>query len=211
MIWNSHEKLLGTHAFLGASNYHWINWSDDIIEQKYYDKYAVTIGTLLHELAKECIDNKIRLTKSDKRLIDYKLLTNNIPKKSFNSEFILQNLLPFVNDAIGFKMDSEVLLYYSSFCYGTTDSICFNEKDNILRIHDLKTGVVPAHIEQLMIYASLFCLEYNKKPQNFNTELRIYQNSDILVYNPEPEEIEKFMDIIVSRSEILKKIYLNER
>ena len=26
MNWNDHSKLVGLHAFLGASKYHWINY-----------------------------------------------------------------------------------------------------------------------------------------------------------------------------------------
>ena len=43
-----------------------------------------------------------------------------------------------------------MVLYYSENCFGTADVISFN--DDLLRIHDLKTGAVPARMEQLFIY-----------------------------------------------------------
>jgi len=61
-------------------------------------------------------------------------------------------------------MTPEQVLYYSGNCFGTADSIAF--KNNLLRIHDLKTGAVPAHMEQLFIYDALFCLEYRIHPQD---------------------------------------------
>lgn len=60
----------------------------------------------------------------------------------------------YVNDAIGFKMTPEQPLFYSENCFGTADAISYRNK--LLRIHDLKTGLIPAHMEQLMIYAALF-------------------------------------------------------
>lgn len=60
----------------------------------------------------------------------------------------------YVNDAISFRMVPEQILFYSENCFGTADTIVF--RNGTLRIHDLKTGVVPAHMEQLEIYAALF-------------------------------------------------------
>ena len=61
----------------------------------------------------------------------------------------------YVNDAIKFGLKPEQPLYYSRNCFGTTDAIGFD--NGILRIHDYKSGIVPAHEEQLFIYGSLFC------------------------------------------------------
>jgi hypothetical protein len=107
----------------------------------------------------------------------------------------------FVNDAIGFKMQPEQVLFYSYNCYGTADAISF--KNGLLRIHDLKTGVTPAHMEQLMIYAALFCLEYKHKPGEIHMELRIYQNDDVQIYEPTTEEIAYIMDKIVTFDKII--------
>lgn len=206
MIWNDHSKLEGQHAFLGASNYHWINWSDEIFWQRYISQFSKEVGTAIHELAQTCITNRIKLNKQDKHIIDLCMCNNHIPSLAYNSEVILTNLLPFVNDAIGFHMSSEIILYYSPICFGTTDAISYSEKDRYLRIHDLKTGTVPAKMEQLEIYAALFCLEYHKDPTKINIELRIYQNGEVLVDNPDPKIIEKFMLLIKNRTELIKKL-----
>ena len=98
-------------------------------------------------------------------------------------------------------MSPEVVLYYSDYFFGTADSICF--RNNFLRIHDLKTGAHPAKMEQLEIYAALFCLEYKIKPSEINIELRIYQNDEILVHNPTAEDIVPIMDKIVHLNNII--------
>ena len=104
----------------------------------------------------------------------------------------------YVNDAIGFRMKPEQVLYFSMNCFGTADSISYDDRTGFLRIHDLKTGETPAHMEQLMIYAALFCLEYNKKPEELSgIELRIYQSDQVIIYTPEPEEVAGIMGKIV--------------
>ncbi len=145
MNFNKHSTLEGQHAFLGASKYHWINYTDEKLAETYSKFLAVQRGTVLHEFAAQCIRLGQKLPKSTKTLNMY------------------------VNDAIGFRMIPEQILYYSENCFGTADSISFRR--NILRIHDYKSGVIPAHMEQLQIYAALFCLEYKVKPADINIEL----------------------------------------
>lgn len=101
-------------------------------------------------------------------------------------------------------MTPEQVLCYSENCFGTADSICF--RDDILRIHDLKTGIVPAHMEQLLIYDALFCLEYRIKPSSIQIENRIYQSDDILIANPAAEDIEPIMDKIREFDPIIAKM-----
>lgn len=203
MQWIDHKDLEGKHAFLGASNFRWINWNEQEFRERYYTQFATQTGTAIHQLAHDCIVSRIKITKHDKHLIDLCLYHAYIPSDAYNSEEFLDNLVLFINDAIGFHMSSEVLLYYSEFCFGTADAISFNEIDNTLRVHDLKTGVAPAHFEQLLLYAALFCLEYHKNPKTFKTELRIYQNPEVIIYNPESIEIGKYMDLIASRSKTI--------
>ena len=74
---------------------------------------------------------------------------------SYDSEEILETLLPFVNDAIGFRMYPEIILYYSINCFGTTDAIIFDEFNKILRIHDFKSGITPAKMDQLFNICSI--------------------------------------------------------
>lgn len=200
MQWNDHKQLEGKHAFLGASNFHWVNWNDQIFENRYYSQFSTTIGTAIHALAHDCILNRTKLNKHDRHLIEITLYHAYIPKDAYDPDDILMNLIPFVNDAIGYHMSSEILLYYNNYCFGTCDAISFSEKERILRIHDLKTGMTTAHMEQLLIYAALFCLEYHKNPHQFKTELRIYQNFNIVVEEPDANDIETFMNLIQERS-----------
>jgi len=180
MNFNKHSNLEGQHAFLGASKYHWINYDDAKLISSYQNFLAIERGTVLHDFASQCINLKQKLPKSNKTL---------------NS---------FVNDAIGYKMNSEQILYYSDNCFGTADAISF--KDNFLRIHDLKTGASPASMNQLLIYTALFCLEYKKKPIDIHVELRIYQNDQITVYEPAVDEIVPIMDKIISFDKLLSKL-----
>ena len=203
MQWNDHKQLEGKHAFLGASNFHWINWNDQIFENRYYSQFSTTIGTAIHALAHDCILNRTKLNKHDRHLIEITLYHAYIPKDAYDPDDILMNLIPFVNDAIGYHMSSEILLYYNNYCFGTCDAISFSEKERILRIHDLKTGMTTAHMEQLLIYAALFCLEYHKNPHQFKTELRIYQNFNIVVEEPDANDIETFMNLIQERSKTI--------
>lgn len=179
-----HLNLEGQHAFLGASKYHWINYSEDKVAESYSNFLATQRGTTLHEFAAQCIKLGQKLPKSRKTLNMY------------------------VNDAIGFKMTPEQILYYSDNCFGTADAISF--RDDFLRIHDLKTGSIPAHIEQLEIYAALFCLEYKYKPGNIGIELRIYQSDEILYHKPTAEDIVPIMDKIITFDKIINSIKAQE-
>ena len=101
-------------------------------------------------------------------------------------------------------MDTEVVLYYSDIFFGTADAISYRNGE--LRIHDLKTGKIPAKMEQLEIYTALFCLEYGIKPRDLKfIELRIYQNDDILCHNPTVEDIVPIIDRIIHLNKIIEK------
>lgn len=205
MIWNNHKELEGKHAFMGASNYHWTNYDDITFEARYYNQFSQVIGTAIHQLAHECIVSRTKLNKHDIHLIELTLYKAFVPKDAYDANLILENLIPFVNDAIGFHMSSEILLYYNQFCFGTTDAIGYYERDKILRIHDYKNGVTQADIRQLYIYAALFCLEYHVNPATLNKiECRIYQNLEVLIDNPTSDVIQFYMDKIQNRSELIK-------
>ncbi len=191
MIFNQHSNLKGQHAFLGASKYHWVRYSDDKLIQTYLNSLAAEKGTELHDLAGKLISLKVRLPKNN------------------------QTLNAYVNDAIAFKMVPEQVLYYSPFCFGTADAICYDEKKKFLRIHDLKTGQLPVHIEQLEIYAALFYLEYGElyffEPKDDNIELRIYWCDQIITHHPESSVICELANKIVIFSEMLEKIKNEEK
>ena len=179
-----HLDLIGQHAFLGASKYHWINYDEEKLIQAYQSSLAVQRGTELHDLACQLIRLKVGLPRSRKTLNMY------------------------VNDALHFNLTPEQPLYYSRNCFGTADAIAFDESKSFLRIHDLKTGATPAHMEQLQIYAALFCLEYHMKPEHVATELRIYQNDDIQICLPDCSDIAKIMNTIIRFDERIEKMKL---
>lgn len=170
------------HAFLGASKHHWVNYDENKIVESYSKFQAVQRGTELHDFARHCIQLKQRLPKSK--------LTLNM----------------YVNDAIGFRMKPEQPLFYSENSFGTADTISF--KENYLRIHDYKSGVSPVSMRQLEIYTALFCLEYGEDPRKIETELRIYQNNEILYHSPDVDTILIIMEKIVRFDKILQKIKL---
>jgi len=180
MNFNRHFELEGKHAFLSPSQYHWINYDEAKLINSYSNYKAKEMGTRLHAFAKECIDLGIKLPKS---------------KKTLNM---------YVNDAIGFKMTAEQPLYYSENCFGTADSISF--RNNLLRIHDLKSGVVPASMNQLFVYTALFCLEYEFAPKDIDVELRIYQSDEVMIHEPCEEDILPIMDKIIKFDKVIKKI-----
>lgn len=181
MNFNKHsEKLKGTHVFLGASKYSWINYEEDKLIEVYKNYQATQRGTQLHALAADLINMGVKVERK---------------KRTFNM---------YVNDAIGFKMTPEVTLMYSDNCFGTADAVYFNENKGFLRIHDLKTGVTPAKMEQLRIYAAYFCLEYGYSPSDLDMELRIYQSNDIKIETPDEEVILPIIDKIVRFDELIR-------
>lgn len=172
MIFNAHSNLAGQHAFLSASKYHWINYDDEKLDRVYVAALAAQRGTELHALAHELIRLGVKLPRSQKTLNMY------------------------VNDALGFRMTPEQILYYSDNCFGTADAISYRNRK--LRISDLKTGVTPTSEHQLEVYAALFCLEYRVKPFETDIELRIYQNDETREYEGDPDVITHIMDKIIT-------------
>ena len=182
MEFNRHKNLEGLHAPFSASQSSWLRYDDDKVLEVFSNKKAAEMGTKYHEWAKMTIDLKIKQPRSNKTLYAY------------------------VNDAIGFDMSTEVVLFYSPRFFGTADSISYRKVNGrgLLRIHDLKTGTTKVKIDQLMVYAALFCLEYRIKPGDIDFELRIYQNNEIIYHNPAADEILPIMDRIVHLDKLLE-------
>ena len=181
MKFNNHYNLEGLHAPFGASKSSWLRYDDSKAIEYLQNIKAKEMGTRIHAWAAETIKLGIKQPRSNNYLSAY------------------------VNDAIGFKMDPEVVLFYSDNFFGTADTICF--RNGMLRIHDLKTGDTPVKMEQLKIYAALFCLEYKIKPGEIEIELRIYQkNKDVQVHNPTAEDILPIMDKIVHLDKLLANV-----
>ena len=163
MNFNKHNSLEGLHAPFSPSKSSWLRYDDEKLIEVYKNLKAAEMGTRLHQWAKDTIDLGLKQPRSKKTIYAY------------------------VNDAIGFKMETEVVLFYSERFFGTADAISF--RNGVLRIHDLKTGKRPVHME---------------------LELRIYQSDEILYHNPTAEDILPIMDKIVYLDKLLQKLESEE-
>lgn len=193
MNFNSHSHLKGMHAFLSASKYHWINYEPEQLDQTYLRHQAARRGDQFHQLAADLITMGVKLPYSK------------------------QTLNMYVNDAIGYGMTPEQTLFYSVNAFGTADAIKFDEEKQLLRIHDLKTGVTKTSIKQLLVYAAFFCLEYGPergfRPMDINFELRIYQNDEVLKLKNEDDgvvegEIVRIMNLIQAYDKRINELKL---
>ena len=181
MNWNQHWNLNGKHAFLAPSQSAWLRYSKDKLYSRWVNSKAAEEGTKKHALACELI------------------------KQGWKLSARKDTIAMYVNDCITDKMSPEVLLYYSDNVFGTADAIRFAEEDKALLIYDLKTGE-SGGLEQLEVYAALFCLEYRKKPEDLNyILLRLYKNKDVEEENADPLKIRAIMDTIVEMDEWLKE------
>lgn len=183
MEWRKHYNLAGQHALMSPSQSAWLNDDEEKFIERVNRAEAARKGTEIHAIAASLIKNDIALPQTT------------------------QTLNMYVNDGIGFRMRPEQALYYSPNCFGTADTISFNESQQLLRIHDLKTGATPVKMTQLEIYAALFCLEYGYKPGFISIELRIYQNDDIQIANPTAADIAPIIDEIVSKDRLITQYF----
>lgn len=163
MTFNAHSELIGKHAFLAPSKPYWLRYSDEKVATVFRNIQAAKEGTRKHLLAHMMIDEGVKPQRSSSAFARY------------------------VIDGIGYRMSTEVPLYYSDNFFGHADTICF--RDELLRIHDLKTGIIPASEDQVEIYAALFCHEYRVDPREINIKLAIYQGKEPHEWEPDPEDI----------------------
>lgn len=185
MDFNKHlEVPEGSHAFLSASSYHWLRYDRERLIERFNTYRAAQRGTELHEFARTAIKLRQKLPRA---------------KKTLNM---------YVNDAIGYRMNTEQILFYSWNAFGTADAISF--RANQLRIHDLKTGATKTSLQQLEVYAAFFCLEYDVDPSDIEIELRIYQNDDIIGGIPETQVIVNHMKVIVEHDKLLNELRSEE-
>lgn len=223
MNFNKHSVLKGQHALFSPSSSAWLRYDRNKVADRILSQYRAPLGTEIHEYAAIQIElaqkvNSIRhLKQSISSAIYIKYFNmdreneSRVPYAlkliSFLGELpdeVFEIVKQYINDAIGYKMIPEQILYYSDDLYGTTDAISF--RDGFLRIHDLKTGNMPAHMEQLETYVSLFCLEYKINPSEIETECRLYHPDGILVHNPTIEKILPIMDQIVTVGKIVNEV-----
>lgn len=214
MNFNKHSNLEGLHAPFTASQPYWLGKTIEENVERYRSSWLPTIGTVSHAFAQSMISKRIKLSKSDMKMYRLYLLDNKtqcIPRNIIDGidlESIFLNLIPYINDAIGYRMSPEVVLYYSPRFFGTADAISFTK--NMLRIHDLKTGRTKAKMEQLLIYAAYFCLEYGIRPGDISIELRIYQNGEVVYFNPSVDDILPVMDQIQTQDRSLEEMIQEE-
>jgi hypothetical protein len=225
MIFNKHSDLKGQHALFSPSQSSWLRYDDEQIEGRIKNQYRTALGTELHEYvasqiilchkatniralihgAENYIFTKYKCAE-DSKLAGYGMTLirhlGYLPKEAFETAKL------YINDGIGFRMEVEQPLVYSPIIFGTADTICF--RDGVLRIHDYKSGDHPAKMEQLLTYAALFCLEYNVNPADIIFELRIYQAGEVVVHNPESQEVREIVDNIVHINRIAEKTKAKE-
>ena len=205
---HSKDVPSGSHAILSPSKSSWTNYDN---QEKLYDlvcaSYAQEIGTLLHQLAATAIQYKVKIPKVAARpIILLWLLANKIPRGIINTDKYVSNFVSYVNDAIGFDMEPEVVLKYTDNAYGTADAIRFNDKKMELRIHDYKSGTTKPCLRQLEVYAAYFCLEYHIKPKDLQIELRIYWQNEVIVGQPTAADIVPLIDKIVSSDKFITSL-----
>lgn len=194
MRWNPHFELQGKHAGLMApSKYAWIRYDEEKMEKSVFTMQAARLGDRKHALAAELIALSVKLPD------------------------VRRTMNMYVNDAIGYKMNPEQSLYYSPNCFGTADAICFRFEKTpgqpnpevgrwVLRIHDLKTGSTRTSMNQLEIYAVIFCLEYGINMEDIDIELRIYKSDDVEVYGPDLDDLIHIRDAIVTYDRVITTI-----
>ncbi len=183
MRFNKHLRLQGAHAFLSPSSYHWVNYTPDRLIERWTAAQASAYGVVQHEYAKREIDAG--------RLSDISGIIG-----------------LYINDCIEHKMQTEQMLFYSENCFGTADAIGMRYRH--LKIFDLKTGVTPGSVHQLEVYAALFCLEYGFDPSKLTIELRIYQDTEVKVYDADHEDIAYIMDKIKEFDSLIEQIKREE-
>lgn len=171
MRWTPHYLPANRpHATLSASKYHWIKYDEDKMIRAFMTQQAAQKGTELHALAALLIKHGQKLPDTG------------------------QTMSLYVNDAIGFMLQSEQVLFVSDNCYGTADAIGF--RNGKLRVSDYKSGITPTSFSQLKVYVAMFCLEYKMKPFEIEIEMRIYQNDEVRLEIADPDEITHIMDKI---------------
>lgn len=186
MNFNKHYNLAGKHAFLSPSTHSWLHYDEDKLRRVYFQRQQTERGSRLHDLAKNLIELGVKLPDTQTTLNMY------------------------VNDALGFRMSPEVPLVYTEDCFGTADALSFRqekiEKNRlVLRVSDLKTGESPASMEQPLIYAAIFFLEYGHlfDIHDVVVILRLYQNDEILEHRPAIDELLMTINQIQTQAAII--------
>lgn len=209
MNFRRHSELEGKHAILTASSWRWLNDDPESLTKRLCSQYLAPIGTIMHDIARKHIKHRIKLNKYDKKNVMLELVDHGVPAfviDTIDFDGMYDNFMRYVNDCVAFKLTPEVVLRYSDNFFGTADAIRYDEETHFLRIHDYKSGTTPAHMEQLMIYVALFCLEYAIKPSSIYVELRIYQGEEPWIYEPPTEAITQIIETIITFDNFMMKM-----
>lgn len=155
------------HATFSPSDKTWLNYDREKIRQRVVAARAVQRGTELHELAEHCIRMKTPLDPSNGVISTY------------------------VRDCIEYDMNTEVQMMYSEDIGGTADALHYDQAANRLYVFDLKTGDRKTSINQVIIYAALWCLTNYHNALSMTFDLRIYSKThpQRLVSGEEDDEV----------------------
>ena len=219
---NNHDEIRGKHSLFSPSQSAWIRYDEEKVADRVRNQYRTALGTEIHDFAASQIElgHRYSSVREIKKEIEtyiytkYTFLSEDLTIGEYGKKLLIylkfipkevfETTICYINDGIRFGMTTEQGLKYSEFVYGHADTISF--KNNVLRIHDLKTGANPAHMEQLKVYAALFCLEYVIKPSTIKIELTLYQWDDIVQEEPKLEEIVEIMDRIITSTKIAQDV-----
>lgn len=205
----------GDHAPFSPSSPSWLNYDDEMVINSYQNKHKSELGTEIHEWSSiqiklgNKISNAREVSKSVKTFIykKYEKAPDYRDMLIFNLRYlpteVYGTVKKFVNDSIVEHMESEQEVGYSEKFWGTSDAIKY--KNGLLQVFDLKTGTSQAKPEQLYIYAALYCLQHTVNPFENLIEIRLYQNDDVYIENPDPKLIMDIMDKIVHLNKVLTK------
>lgn len=217
-----------SHAPFPPSQPAWIRYTDAQAIEAFKNKYRSDIGTEIHEWASHQIilGSKPSGIREVQRGVKthiyekYMMETSRLYDPRVGSAFLnhlryvpgdafLSTKL-FICDSIGFRMESEQKVSVSSIIEGTADAIRYYPKENLLRVSDLKTGSRPAKMEQVFIYAALYCYENRLDPLKTAFETRIYQNGEIYTEQPTGETISRMLSDILHLNEVVEKFERGE-
>jgi len=214
----------GEHATFSPSTVSWIHYSDEQFMDALKNKYRAQIGTEIHEyaaiqitLGQKCSSVR-EMAKGIKTFIFRKYYTDKYGLSELGRT-LLQNmkyipnevygtLKAYINDSIAYFMvpeECEGVTDYSKDFFGTCDALYFESKSKTLRIFDLKTGSRPAKIEQVFIYAALYCLRNKVDPYDISFDLRVYQNEEVIIADQNPDLVRQFMDTIIRFDAMVRK------
>lgn len=202
----------GTHGTFPPSSVSFINYTDEQFEAAFHAKKRAALGTEIHlwsaiqiTLGQKCQALR-EMAKSIKTLIFTRNYTDRyglsdtgvdlLREFSFLPSNVFNTVKQYINDCIVDGMEPEHEFVLSDDFKGTADAFLYDPANKVIRIYDLKTGTGKAHIEQLMIYEALFCITENVNPFDIYSNLRIYQNGEIIEVEPTPNDIAAFADRI---------------